>query len=154
MDTSLTFSVRLIFCFFLVAFLFGCERYAVTLNQQPVHTPPPLYGDFAVADLALKNCIKQTIADNKVVRLEQLTRLVCRHAGLRSLKGLEHFTFIQELDLSHNALVDVQTLTQLPQLKMLKIQENPELACAPLAELIQVGVHVSAPGHCRRDQDN
>ena len=148
MGASIILPTRSIFFFSITAALFGCERYAVTLNQQPVYTPPPLYHGFAVADQALMDCIKQTIMDNKVVRVEQLTSLTCRHAGVKSLTGLQHFTFIQQLDLSHNRLKDVQVLTQLPQLKAVKIQDNTELKCDTLAELTQTGVNVTAPTHC------
>jgi hypothetical protein len=148
MVASFTFSTRSIFFLSVAAALFGCERYAVTLNQQPVYTPPPLYSDFAVADLALRDCIKQTIIDSKVTRVEQLTALTCRHAGLTSLAGLEHFAFLQELDLSHNQLLDARVLAKLPQLKALKIQENPALRCDTLVELAQTEVHITAPAHC------
>lgn len=153
-STSFTFPARPIFFFSLAAVLFGCERYAVTVNHQPVYTPPPLYSDFAIADTALQECIKQTIVDKKVVRIEQLTALTCRHAGLTSLAGLEHFAFLQELDLSHNQLVDTQALTKLTQLKTLKIQENPALACEGLAELAQAGLSISAPAHCQQSSKN
>lgn len=151
MSASFTFYRRSIFLFSITATLFGCERYAVTLNQQPVYTPPPLYSGFAVADQALMDCIKQTIIDNKVVRIEQLTALTCRHAGLTSLTGLEHFAFIQELDVSNNQLEDVQVLAKLPKLKILKIQDNTVLRCGTLNELTQNGVSISAPAHCSRD---
>lgn len=152
MSASFTFSRRSIFLFSITAILFGCERYAVTLNQQPVYTPPPLYSGFAVADQALMDCIKQTIIDNKVVRIEQLTALTCRHAGLTSLTGLEHFAFIQELDVSNNQLEDAQILAKLPKLKILKIQDNTVLRCGTLNELTQNGVRISAPVHCSRDR--
>lgn len=152
MGASFTLPTRSIFFFSLVVPLFGCERYAVTINQQPVYTPPPLYSEFAITDVALKDCIEQTIVDKKVVRVEQLTALTCRHAGLTSLEGLEHFAFIQELDISHNQLVDARVLTRLPQLKALKIQENPALRCDVLAELAQAGVQqITAPAHCLPD---
>lgn len=154
MIASFTLSTRSILSLSLAATLFGCERYAVTLNQQPVYTPPPLYHDFAVADQALRDCIKQTIVDKNVVRVEQLTALTCRHAGLTSLEGLEHFAFIEQLDLSHNQLVDAQVLAKLPQLKTLKIQENTALRCDTLAGLAEAGVHIAAPAHCPRDGDN
>lgn len=150
MSASFILPIRSIFLFSMTTALFACERYAVTLNQQPVYTPPPLYSDFSVADKALMDCIKQTIIDNKVMRVEQLTALTCRHAGLTSLTGVEHFAFIQQLDLSHNQLGDIQVLTKLPALKTLKIQENPDLECATLTMLTQKGVQVTAPTHCPR----
>lgn len=148
MGTRFFSSLRYILLYSTVAALFGCERYAVTLNQQPVYIPPPLYSDFKVADKALMNCLKQTIADRKVVRTEQLTSLTCRHAGVASLEGLDHFAFLQELDLSHNQLVDAQSLGLLTQLKVLRIQENAKLKCETLTSLPQSGLKVTAPDHC------
>lgn len=139
---------RLIVVLSLGTALFGCERYAVTLNEQPIYTPPPLYADFAVADQALTDCLKQTIADKKITRVEQLTSLACRHTGLTSVVGLEHFNALQELDLSHNRLQQAQTLAKLPQLRLLKINDNPDLQCDSLAPLTQKDLKITPPAHC------
>ena len=32
----------------------GCARYQVTLNEQPIYSPPPLYSQFEVADESIK----------------------------------------------------------------------------------------------------
>lgn len=133
---------------FVAAALFGCERYAVTLNQQPVYTPPPLFSDFSLEDKPLLDCVRQTIMDKKVVRAEQLTVLTCRHAGVRSLQGLAQFPALQELDLSFNQLEDAAALANLPKLTRLRIDHNPSLQCASLAELKQTGVAITAPEHC------
>lgn len=138
----------LIVAWSLVFALFGCERYAVTLNQQPVYTPPPLYSDFTVSDPALADCLKQTITDRKIARLEQLTSLTCRHAGLKSVAGIEHFSSLRELDVSHNQLREAQTLAKLPQLRLLKINDNPDLQCDSLAPLTQKELQITRPAHC------
>jgi Leucine-rich repeat (LRR) protein len=130
------------------AALFGCERYAITLNEQPIYTPAPLYSDYTVVDEALADCLKQTIADKKITRAEQLITLTCRHTGLRSLSGLEHFRALQELDLSHNQLQQAQTLAHLPQLRVLKINDNPNLLCESLAPLTQKELKITLPSHC------
>lgn len=140
--------IALILALSVGATLFGCERYAVTLNQQPIYTPPPLYSDFTVPDQALADCLKQTIADQKVVRVEQLTSLTCRHTGLTSLTGIDHFTALRELDVSHNRLREAQALARLMQLRTLKINDNPDLQCETLAPLTQKDLQITPPAHC------
>ncbi len=140
--------VNLIVALFVGATLFGCERYAVTLNQQPIYTPPPLYSDFSVPDQALADCLKQTIADQKIARVEQLTSLTCRYTGLSSLAGIDHFTALQELDVSHNQLQEAQILARLMRLRTLKINDNPDLQCETLAPLTQKDLQITPPAHC------
>ena len=141
-------SPRLIVALSLTAVLFGCERYAVTLNQQPVYTPPPLFSDFSIADKALSDCIKQTIVDKKVVKAEQLISLTCRHAGVTSLQGLQQFPALQELDVSFNQLQSAAPLAKLAQLTRLKIDNNPALECASLTQLKQAELEITPPAHC------
>lgn len=140
--------ITLILALSVGATLFGCERYAVTLNQQPIYTPPPLYSDFTVPDQALADCLKQTIADQKIVRVEQLTSLTCRHTGLTSLTGIDHFTALRELDVSHNRLREAQALARLMQLRTVKINDNPDLQCETLAPLTQKDLQITPPAHC------
>lgn len=112
----------------------GCARYEVTLNEQPIYSPPPLYNQFEVADEALESCLRQTIADKRITQADQLTQLVCRYAGIRSIQGLESFIALEELDLSYNKLGDVKTLNNLNKLQRLKINDNPDLLCDTLPQ--------------------
>jgi Leucine-rich repeat (LRR) protein len=125
----------------------GCARYQVTLNEQPIYTPPPLYSQFEVADEALKNCLRQTIADQNITQAEQLTQLVCRHAGIRSLQGLEKFTALEALDLSYNALRDLTPLQNLGKLKLLRINNNPDLQCDTLPGA-RPDLSITTASHC------
>jgi Leucine-rich repeat (LRR) protein len=129
------------------ACLSGCAKYRVTLNEQPIYTPPPLYSDFEVADEALKNCLRQTIVDQNIARVEQLTQLICRHAGVRSLQGLEKFVALEKLDLSYNELRDIAPLQDLAKLQMLKLNNNPELLCDTQPKA-RSGLQIVTASHC------
>ncbi len=128
--------------------LAGCARYRVTLNEQPIYTPPPLYSKFEVSDPALADCLHQTIADQNITVPEQLKRLTCRHAGLETLAGLEHFAALEELDISHNKLREVAQLARLPQLRKLQLNDNPSLQCTDLAPLARPNLQITPPAHC------
>jgi Leucine-rich repeat (LRR) protein len=125
----------------------GCARYQVTLNEQPLYSPPPLYSQFEVADEALKNCLHQTIADKHITHANQLTQLVCRHAGIKSIQGLEGFDALEELDLSHNTLRDVKPLQSFSKLRLLKINDNPDLLCDTLPQA-RLGLQIINATHC------
>lgn len=126
----------------------GCARYQVTLNEQPIYSPPPLYSQFDVTDDALKNCLRQTIADKQITRAEQLTQLVCRHAGITSVQGLEVFASLEELDLSHNALRNIKPLQSLNRLRLLKVNDNPDLMCDTVPQVDDLNIINSV--HCTR----
>jgi len=125
----------------------GCARYEVTLNDQPVYSPPALYSQFEVADEALENCLRQTIADKRITQADQLTQLVCRYAGIKSIQGLENFFALEELDLSHNALVDLKPLKSLGKLLRLKINDNPNLLCDTLPQA-RPDLQIVNAAHC------
>lgn len=133
----------------LLVALGGCARYQVTLNEQPIYSPPPLYSQFEVADESLKNCLHQTIADKQITRAEQLTQLVCRHAGIKSVQGLEVFAALEELDLSHNALRNLKPLRGLAKLRLLKINDNPDLMCDTVPQIAS-DLHIINSSHCAR----
>ena len=140
--------VKIIFVSTMAASLSACERYAVTLNQQPIYTPPPLYSKFTLADEALMTCVKQTIVDQNVTAADKLTRLSCSHAGVRTLDGLEHFAALEELDVSFNKLQDISIMNGLKKLRVLKINDNPALSCDQLAALKHAELTIIPPVHC------
>jgi hypothetical protein len=125
----------------------GCAEYQITLNEQPIYTPPPLYSQYEVADEALRNCLRQTILDQRITQADQLSRLICRHAGIESLQGLETFVALEELDISHNALRDLSPLQNLPKLRLLRAHDNPELLCDSLP-VSRETLEIMAPAHC------
>ncbi|MBC6905609.1 hypothetical protein DWB84_09090 [Saccharophagus sp. K07] len=140
--------IKIISTISIAAALCACGRYAVTLNEQPIYTPPALYSQFSLADEALLNCVKQTIIDQKITSADALVRLTCRHAGVKSLTGLDHFSSLEELDVSFNDLQDISSLNQLKKLRLLKLNDNPALRCDQLISLEQAELTIVPPKHC------
>lgn len=166
-------SVRLAVALALLAGLSSCSRYQLTLNETVVHTPPTLLTNFTTEDPRLRTCLDQMIKDGKVTAFTQLTQLICSHAGLTSLKGIEAFPNLQRVNLEHNQLTNLQPLQQLSQLAVLKLNDNrltqapelltlpklkdinlennPQLACNDLQQLLRHNPEISAklPQQCR-----
>lgn len=115
----------------------GCN-YSVSVNDNVVYTPEPLFTDYQIADNNLRQCIAQTIEDRKVTRAQQLTRLNCSSAGITSLAGLEHFRALEELNLASNKLTTVAPLDRLGNLKVLVLRENQLNSAAPLLSLLKL----------------
>ncbi len=115
--------------------LSACSDYEVKFNNQPVYTPKPLFTDYRIADSALEDCIEETIRDGEIKDLEQLTLLVCTNAGITSLDGLGTFRHLEQLNLAHNAIIDLQILATLPQLRRLDLSYNAVQDTGPLATL-------------------
>ena len=107
----------------------SCNHYAVSINENPVYTPPPLYSGYQFIDQALNTCVKQTIADKNVIAANKLLELNCSHAGIQSLAGLEHFNALEKLNLANNEIADSAALSQLKQLKYLDLTGNEKLRC-------------------------
>lgn len=134
----------------------GCTGYGVTVNERSVYNLPPVLSMDKmdeIADPDLLTCIEQTAADLEISRAGQLVQLVCTYAGIESLAGLEQFTELRRLDLSHNALVRIETLYKLPKLEYVRLEGNPELSCADLKTLKTLprdSFQVEAPEHCEQ----
>lgn len=120
----------------------SCSRYAVTLNNQPLYTPPPLLRNLQVTDPALQNCLTQTITDKNITRAEQLDRLSCSYGGIESLEGISQFTALRQLDISFNPLNDVSPLFGLTELKQLDIEGVDHIECSQVQRLVERGVKV------------
>jgi hypothetical protein len=126
----------------------GCNRYEITLNDQPLHSPPLLFTGYRINDTALRDCVAQTVRDNKIIANHELTRLLCTHAGIRELKGLEIFGALETLNLADNSITNVEPLLSLPSLTQLDLSTNPDLDCAAATALTIRGVVVALPTHC------
>ena len=135
----------------------GCSRYAITLNDAVIYNPPQLLTDYQVSDSALSQCIEQAVIDGSYSTIGDVQRIVCTHAGVISLKGLEQFSNLEELILSSNAiksispiaylseleilvlddnkLLQAPELLRLPRLKTISLAENPNLNCRDLLQL-------------------
>lgn len=129
-----------------VIFLLGlnaCSRYQMTLNETVVHTPPGLLTDFDTEDPRLKSCLDQIIKDGNFTSFEQVTQLICSHAGLTSLKGIEAFQGLKQINLENNKITSLKPLQYLSKLEVLKVNDNllaqaPELLNLPKLKEVQL----------------
>lgn len=152
----------------------GCKNYSVSVNENLVYTPPSLFKDYQIADQQLFNCVQQTIYDSRITRAEDLTRLNCSNAGIESLAGLEKFFALRELNLADNKIADITTIGHLGRLERLKLngnqiknpapllyllhlknldlQENPQMSCKDLTQLIanqhKTAIDLLLPNQC------
>ena len=153
--------------------LVHCGHYQLTLNEAVVYSPKPLFTDFEVADINLRNCLDQTIKDHNYSSAGQLRQLNCSHAGIKSIQGLSLFAQLEQLDLSfnelqdlneiqlltrlrnlqlqHNHLAEIPQLLSLLRLEQLDVSENPDLLCRELWQLKdQQTLELTPPEHCQR----
>lgn len=152
--------------------LSGCQNYEVTLNEKEVYTPPQVITALEFDDAALENCISLFIEENGVTEYGQLSNLVCTHAGIESLKGINRFrklkqinladnqikdlaplqglSSLEKLSIKNNQIKDVQTLLNLPKLQYLDLSGNDQVLCEDVKLLERVaGIVVIAPEHCQ-----
>jgi len=131
--------------------LSGCDRYRVTLNDQIISEPPNLLSSVEVVDPLLASCLEQTIHDQQIRATTDLKVLVCTHAGITSLEGIEKFSSIETINLAQNKLISIVPLTFLGQLESVNLQENRQLNCDETIKLKQhlpeKGVLI-LPTHC------
>ena len=134
----------LILSLFLVT---GCDRYAVTLNQQPIYTPKVIYSGYQIADPALASCVKLTLTEAKITQPEQLEILNCSFAGITDLSGIELFSQLKTINLNSNQLTDIKELLFLGELRQVNLSENPSISCVDaeaLDELLKDAI-IAAP---------
>lgn len=139
------------FLFFLFLALASCADYDVKVNEQVVYSPPKLFMDFNLADKALQNCVQQTIEDQAITKPEQLTRLACTNGNVRRIEGIERFTGLAQLNLNNNALQDINALADLPALQTLLLGSNEIKSVTPLqhsSALMQLNIEDNAELNC------
>ena len=156
----------------LAAVLAGCAGYEYTLNERTLFGGPELFADYAIADEALRECVAQAIADQRITHAEALKDLICTHAGITRLDGLQVFTGLTRLGLDDNAIADLTPLYALPALELLQLRGNrlrtidtaicrgsatkslalagnEELDCASIDQLRACGARLTdVPEHC------
>ena len=70
--------------------------------------------------------------------LARLTTLVADEKGIRDLRGLEHATRLERIELRHNEIADLTPLAGLTRLNNIKLRGNRIADVSPLAGLINV----------------
>ena len=163
---------RLIVSVLLASGLVSCgslDQYDITLNDRTLYTPRDLFEDYYLPDIALSNCVTQSIEDSQVFGASGLEVLNCSEAGIESLSGLSRFSGLkrlkltdnnirnlvelskliqlEELRLDGNNIVDIVPLTVLPSLNLVSLEDNPALQCHSLVRFPN-GVKVVEPEHC------
>lgn len=118
--------------------LTACTGYSFSVNENTVYTPPPLFGDYKIADQALRNCVQQTIKDQDVVKVDQLRLLNCSSAGIEDLSGLGRFNQLTQLNLANNELETLEELSKLTRLEELVLRNNRLQSVEPLLKLIRL----------------
>lgn len=116
----------------------GCKNYSVSLNDRTVYMPAGVFKDFQIADVALAECVTQTIYDLNITKAEDLTRLNCSEAGIKDLNGLDKFFALKELNLSNNHIHNINALNKLGRLEILFLQNNKIVRIEPLLNLLHL----------------
>lgn len=129
-------SLPLISCLLFVSLVVGCKSYSVSLNNNLIYTPLPLFTDYAITDAHLSDCVEQTISDKKITKAEDLKQLNCSHAGINSLSGLEKFYRLEELNLAENTLQSIVPLKNFSQLQVLILRKNNLTSAEPLLGML------------------
>ena len=118
--------------------LAGCADYQFTLNDRVIYSPEPLFADYQMENSALQQCLEQTILDHRLTAASQLLELICTHAGIDSLAGLETFTGLTRIKLSDNAIANLGPLAGLAQLQQLELAGNRIRSLLPLRGLMRL----------------
>lgn len=130
--------------------LLSCERYQVTLNEREIYTPPILFSDFQILDLALRTCVTQAISDQKISKPQDLKLLNCTYAAITQLDGLERFTNLETINFSNNKLADIKPLMFFGGLKRLDLRGNSGLSCKDLRSLeLLLAADLLKPQNCQ-----
>ncbi len=132
----------------LTTLITSCNRYVVTVNENPVYKPPALFSDFAIRDPALATCVTETVRALQIVKASQLKVLQCSRMNIETVDGIAIFTQLSTLDLSNNKLVDVTPLFELPGLQKVRLAGNTTLDCNVAKNLEIKFDNVDLPKHC------
>ncbi len=121
-----------------IIFLSGCKNYSLSVNDKTIYTPAGIFKDYQIADAALADCVTQTIIDLHITRAEDLTRLNCAQAGIKTLEGLDKFFALTQLNLSENQIQDISGLNRLGRLEILLLQKNNIHQVVPLLNMLHL----------------
>ncbi len=170
---SLTASHRLCFALTALVALSSCsQRFAISVNNQPVYDPRPNATAYRFADPGLQGCVNLALQLPDAT-LEALRVLSCTGWEIESLEGIELLRALQFLDLSNNRVSSIAPLSSLPRLSSVSLTNNRvrdiaplsgietltsatlvgnnEIACAQLEGLAnRLGDNLRRPDQCRR----
>lgn len=118
----------------------GCQNYDVTINDTQVYGPKRLFTDFDVDDPALRECLQQQIADQRISGPLELEILNCSSAGIQSLQGLGLFAALKQVKFSDNGIRNLVELGQLAQLEVVVLDNNDIVDPVPLDQLGELRV--------------
>lgn len=132
-------SLAVLFCLSLTS----CSKYQMTVNETVVYTPPTVITDFDTEDPRLKGCLDQMIKDGQFTEFGEVTQLICSHAGLTSLEGLQAFYNLKQVNFGHNQITDLTPIKFLSKLEVLllndnQIREAPELLNLPKLQQVRL----------------
>lgn len=103
------------------------------LSMAAVANPIP-----ALPDSALNQCIEELASNHGWTQLEQVDEIACSSRGVRNLAGLELFTSLKILDVSHNPLAAVESLYFLgaPKLQSLNVSYSSVVVTDQLSHIL------------------
>ena len=107
----------------------------------PTPTPTPVFGH-PIPDENLRAAIAERFGKTPALitteDLAGLTELVADEKGIRDLRGLEHATRLERIELRRNEIADLTPLAGLTRLNNIKLRGNRIADVSPLAGLINV----------------
>lgn len=128
----------------------ACSRYSVSINENLVYQPPGLFNNYELADSALRECVRSSIAEQGLTKAEQLTRLICPEGNIQHLTGIEVFHKLEYLGMAGNVLKNIDLIASLHELKQVDISNNQIQDFTPLHALPHL-IFVNALGNGKAD---
>ena len=110
----------------------ACADYRFTVNDKVLYTPDTLFTGYDIYDKGLAACVKQQVGDKSITSAIQLDELVCSHAGVSNLQGIQIFSGLKRLKLSSNSIVDISPLADLQLLGELHLDGNKLVGLSPI----------------------
>ena len=124
----------------LVACVYG-EDCIAPPTPIPTPTPTPVFGH-PIPDENLRAAIAERFGKTPALitteDLAKLTQLIVDERGIRDLRGLEHATRLERIELRRNEISDLTPLAGLTRLNNIKLRGNRITDVSPLAGLINV----------------
>ena len=116
----------------------GCAelgQHDIKVNNVKVYEPSAPYRVSGIEDPALAACLSQSLLDIDARLSTDLLALNCSDVGIQSLAGLEQFTQIQSMRLSHNNIRNLLVLARLTALNQLWLDNNDIVDPIPVLQM-------------------